>query len=182
MLIGAIYRRPGETEDYLIKMHDFLHNKVNDRTKLLITGDFNLPAIVWDTLAIGGKEVHSCERPLVIILSLSLTQIVREPTRVQGNSSAVLDLALVSDPLSPTINIEEGISDHKMLVLTFRNMTSNNKRTKSHSKLVVKDYSRAEDESVIDYLDRALDNFSSRASQSVTSMWAQVKNAIQHCE
>lgn len=63
ILIGAIYRRPGERRRpvYLIKMHDFIHNEVSDCIILLITGDFDLFAIDFPTGCVDYRQQGSAQ-------------------------------------------------------------------------------------------------------------------------
>lgn len=117
MLIGGVYRKPGAPDDYLQQLYDFLHAKVNQRTKIIPTGDFNLPDIDWSTLKTGSRENSSCELLLNIMLAFSLSQLEKEPTRVQDHSRSTLDLVFVSHNLEPELSIEDGISEHTMLFL-----------------------------------------------------------------
>lgn len=57
VLIGGVYRFPGAPDEYLVKLQNFLHGCVGERTKLILTGDFNMPGINWDTFAIGNPAV-----------------------------------------------------------------------------------------------------------------------------
>lgn len=182
LLIGAIYRHPGAHEEYLLKVHDYLHSKINNRTKLLLTGDFNLAGIDWNKLTIGNRDAKNCEHLFDIMFSFSLSQIVNEPTRVQGNACSVLDLALVSQSITPHLRVEEGISDHKMLVLTFFTLRMSAGCKTKPSRIAFKDYSRANDESVIDYLEETLDGFSAESCGGVNGLWIKLKEAIMHCE
>lgn len=182
LLIGAIYRCPGAPDEYLSQVHDYLQSMTNSRTKIILTGDFNLPDINWDELTVGTKEKQSSEQLLDILFSFALLQIVKEPTRVQGNTSSVLDLALVSGSLSTNISIDDGISDHKILVLTVRSSDMGTSNRIKPSRIEIRDYNRAADESVIDYLEEELDNFSMESCGSVNELWLKLKEAVMHCE
>lgn len=116
VLIGGIYRKPNASDDYLLKVHDYLSGKVTGRTKLILTGDFNL-AIDWTNLT-STRNAANSELLYNLMFNFSLSQLVQEPTRIQGNTCSILDLAFVSDKLSSKVTVEDGISDHKMLIIT----------------------------------------------------------------
>lgn len=61
--------------------------------RLILLGDFNLPDVNWQTF-----EHHSPSADMLfeLMLSLNLSQIVTEPTRVQGTTSNTLDLVFLT--------------------------------------------------------------------------------------
>ena len=74
-------------------MYDLISNltqlvKTNLSTDIIITGDFNLPDINWDTLSATSTSSSAfCD----FIFDSLLTQLVDLPTHVKGN---ILDLVL----------------------------------------------------------------------------------------
>lgn len=179
ILIGGVYRRPNASVEYMMQLHDFLHTKVNARTKLILTGDFNLAGIDWDNLTFGAREKESCDQLLKIMFSFSLSQLVNHPTRQQGGVASVLDLAFVWNTFEPEISIEDGISDHKMILLTFPGLTSQAGH-QDHPYTDFKDYSRADDVSIIDYLETVFEDFTLLPSYDVNGLWEKFKGAIKH--
>lgn len=51
-----------------------------------------------------------------------------------------------------------------------------------NSRVFIKDYSRAADESIIDYLEMKFDDFYAEPSDDVDNLWLKFKAAIFHCE
>lgn len=180
VLIGGIYRKPNASDDYVLQIHDYLVDKVTPRTKLILTGDFNL-AIDWENLT-STRNTANSELLYDLMFNFSLSQLVQEPTRIQGNTRSILDLAFLSDKLSGKATVEDGISDHKMLIITFNLECLNTKPDGTNSRIAVKDYTRANDVCVIDYLDTALETFSLEECEGVNGMWIQLKKIITYCE
>ena len=90
--------------------------KFSDHT-IVIGGDFNLPGIERDSHSIrtGAKDRDSCDIILTAMSENYFEQIVREPTR----EANVLDLIATNRPeLSDSVNVEEGISDHKSVIVS----------------------------------------------------------------
>lgn len=182
VLIGGIYRRPNAPTEYLAELHDFLCHKVNERTKLILVGDFNLAGIDWENCTIGRNEHSSCEMLLNLMFSFSLAQLVKQPTRIQGQARSILDLAFVSKTLNPDISIENGISDHKMLLLTFDDLNPSSNVNSNISRIFVKDYRRADDVSIIDYIEITLDCLLQPQFGNVNDLWLKLKRIIAFCE
>lgn len=173
VLIGGTYRKPNASDDYLLQVHDYLVDKVTPRTKLILTGDFNL-AIDWTNFT-STRNTTNSELLYNLMFNFSLSQLVQEPTRIQGNTCSILDLAFISDNLSGKATVEDGISDHKMLIITFNLDGLNPKPVGTNSRIAVKDYTRANDVCVIYYLDTALETFSLEECEGVNGMWIQLK-------
>lgn len=182
VLIGGIYRRPNASVDYLTQLHEFLNTIITDRTKLLLTGDFNLPGINWANFSTSSKEAASCQLLLNTVFSFSLSQLIQQPTRIQGSSSSVLDLALVSQSVNSEISLEEGISDHRMLLIKLYFQGPRLRSNSCNSKTVVKIYNRADDASIVDYFEKLWDGFSTNSSDTVNNLWQKLKYAILYCE
>ena len=86
---------------------------------LLITGDFNAPCIVWDDdfgyhLSLVPSYGTAVNQKIIdIINDLSLTQMVKEPTR----GRIILDLVFTSNPnLVQSVQVISGMSDHDALI------------------------------------------------------------------
>lgn len=109
------------------------------------------------------------------MFNFSLSQLVQEATRIQRGTLSILGLAFVSDNLSSEVAVEDWISDHKMLILTFDLPCLDPKPIGTNSRIAVKYYNRASDVRVIDYLETALQTFSVQECQGVNGMWVQLK-------
>lgn len=173
VLLCAVYRPPNAADLFLDNLYD--HLLAQHAQNVIVTGDFNLSAIDWNQLAYGMSNCS--DRILDIMLALNLDQIVCEHTR----ENALLDLFFVSQMfLTGVLSVEPGISDHRLLSFcwTARHVGS----TWNRSVVNVKDYERANDIDIIDYLD---DKLSINSEQSVSGLWKHFKEAIkfsfEHC-
>lgn len=88
---------------------------------------------------------------------------------------------MISCSVDTEVKVEDGISDHKLIVIHFPNLSLAKINTKN-SHTFIKDYSRANDESIIDYLEIKLDDFYAEPSDDVENLWLKFKAAIFHCE
>lgn len=70
---------------------------VNQKTRLIPTGDLYLPNTDWETLAVGPVNVLNSEEMLEIAFNHSLTQLIKPPTKVTRQSQSMLDLVFVSE-------------------------------------------------------------------------------------
>lgn len=143
-MLCAVYRPPDAVDSFLTQVYDYLL-PYRDRN-VILTGDFNLPTINWQ------RPLYEQYQPnndiLNILFAFNLTQLVREPTR----ENSILDLFFTSQEFSNgELTVETGISDHRLLYFCC-DLSSVQSRT-SLSASTVKDYDRADDVSIIDYLE-----------------------------
>lgn len=155
-------------------MHDFILKHANNRTKLIIEGDFNLPHINWSN----SHDQH-VELLLSIAFSAGIVQVVTENSRISDKEGSILDLILLNTTdLKYSVSIHEGISDHKLVFLSCLVPCCKNKH--DVNRVVFKDYLHSEDESVIDYLERSLDEFAKQ--RNINELWNSFKTIIAYCE
>lgn len=168
----AVYRPPSADPDFLTKLQD--HTVRLSKNCIIIASDFNLPHIDWSKLS---SPSPSDEIIFDIMLASDLCQAVNVPTRVQGTSSTTLDLVFHSRSLSHVqVSVEEGISDHKLVYFSCH--LGNSHPRASEKRKLVKNYSRANDESVLDYLELALDSFT---HTDVNILWVKFKSVCHFC-
>lgn len=180
-LVGVVYRPPVTQPEFLDKLNLFLCAHVKSTTRLILTGDFNLPHIDWEALSPGHVETSSAEILLEILISHNLRQIVNEETRVTPESRSLLDLLFISQRVGDyTISVEEGISDHKMIAMDILHSIGNRKRP--FVPIPIKDYVQADDTSVIDFLECSFSQFQLACDcESVEELWQRFKGVINHC-
>lgn len=103
---------------------------------------------------------------------MNLHQVVHAPTR----GSNILDLLFVSDIFSKgVVEIENGISDHQLN--SFMVSMSESHVRLPHEKTEVRDYHKADDESIIDYLDLHLNI----VDRDVELSWQAFTGTITYC-
>lgn len=172
-VLCALYRPPSSDSSYLRKLQDHLFSF--RKTRLMLVGDINLPGIDWPTGCVGAAE-HS-DILSDIMLTHNLNQVVLEPTRICGTARSVLDLVFLDRSFSDySFHVSDGISDHKVVVTNV--FLEPKKRLAGVKHTDVKDYSRARDESVLDYLDIAYKSFQ---GNDVRHLWEMFKEHCKFC-
>lgn len=73
VLIGGVYWKPNPSDEHITRSHVFLHDRLNDQTKLILTGDFNLPTINWNTSTVDSRDPSCSELRLNVAFSFSLS-------------------------------------------------------------------------------------------------------------
>lgn len=163
----AVYRAPDSDERFLSMLYDRLLPLRNKN--LILTGDFNLPLINWNNLSLGLSQTSDII--LDIMLALDLDQIVTDCTR----ETSILDLLFISEVFrGGIVTIEPGISDHKLISFSWK---VENKITHVFNVESVKEYSRADDVAIIDYIDGNI----GITGDDVESSWQQFATVIRHC-
>lgn len=132
----------------------------------------------------GAFCMQSAAEPLVdIVLFHDLTQLVKQPTRIQSNAQSILDLFLVSDRIlrrNPVLCVYDGVSDHRLLSLSIPLRV----RKEMKEQRVVPNFTRADDVAVLDLLDISFSGFSDMyesSSCSVEDLWGFFKNLVMKC-
>ena len=100
VLVSVIYRSPSqnncEIESFVTKF-DYLLSEINKCKPSLavITGDFNARSPAWWI-----KDVHTTEGSKLFSLTCAsgFSQLINEPTHIQTNSSACIDLVFTNQP------------------------------------------------------------------------------------
>lgn len=161
--------------DYLLKISD--HISQFNKSKLLVVGDFNLPGIDWDRIKLGAGSVRDANVLFDMMLGHNLVQVVREPTRHGTGLGSLLDLVFLDRSFSNYhVSVEPGLSDHDIVAVYF---SLNVKHTPdTHPPVIVKDFARADDISITEYLESCFCEF--RASD-VLELWTKFKVMCLFC-
>lgn len=176
-ILGAVYRPPSAPIEFLESMQDFLCNNVPATARLIIAGDFNLPGIQWDELKTGNVSTKHCEVLLDIAFSNDLTQVVNEATRLCTTRESLLDLVFINSKISDyEISVHDGLSDHKLVLFRVKNALP--VKNKKRQTVLVYDFSRADDVSILDYLEMSLYGFD--GGTDVNVLWNQFKSIVQY--
>lgn len=177
-VIGAVYRPPNAPLSFLKSIQEFLYVNTSDKTRLIIAGDFNLPGIRWDKLEINSADFKHCEILFDIAFTYDLTQCVQGVTRVGPASESTLDLVFLDSRLSEyDVSIKEGISDHRLVLVSVKKLLSIKHGKKPT--ITCKNFSSADDVSILDYLEVSL--YSIDEASDVNVLWNQFKDIINHC-
>lgn len=170
-IVIAVYRAPSADACFLTKLYDYATK--HSKSTIIIAGDLNLPNINWPSLSSSSSGDHAI---FDIMLACNLNQAVNIPTRVQGTSSSVLDLVLYSATLSEVrVEVVDGFSDHKVVIFT---CCLGGRLASVSERKTVKDFSKANDESVLDFLDSELDNFT---DNDVNFLWDKFQAICHFC-
>lgn len=175
ILLFAVYRPPDSPPHFLATLSE--HMATFSHEKIFLVGDFNLPGIDWEgflPMPVSGTHVSFL---FDVMLTLNLQQVVNQPTRVQGSSSSILDLVFVSRSLDNfVVTVQHGLSDHKMV--SFSCLIDVVDCITVAETVSVKDYSRARDESILDYLELCLDKFT---GSDTCELWSEFKKICTYC-
>ncbi|XP_040074594.2 uncharacterized protein LOC120846785, partial [Ixodes scapularis] len=80
VVVGVVYRPPNSDHKCLYNLYDYMQQHIKNQ-RIIMAGDFNIPEVNWDSLQLG---TVTSDAILDILFAFNLSQIVREPTRVQG--------------------------------------------------------------------------------------------------
>ena len=120
--IGNIYRSPNNSnEDNTMIMNYIKEASNEDKSNLILVGDFNFPNINWETWVTKTENTESQDYLfLECIRDAYLTQHITENTRARGaDTPHLLDLILSNDEnIISNISYEAplGKSDHSLII------------------------------------------------------------------
>lgn len=179
-IVGCCYRSPTSGEDSMQSLYNYIEQNIQS-ARFILLGDFNLPDIDWQSM-----KFHSACSDVVIdtMLRFNLHQVVNQPTRVQGETSNILDLIFLSNhfPADETkIEVMDGISDHKLTLCT---VPFRDKIEPTNIKITYPDFKYADDNSILNYLIIKFPSFEELSNDSSTTieiLWSQLKEIMHHC-
>ena len=91
LLLSCIYMPPNSCDSYCSDVLTCIASVVSGNSSAIITGDFNMPDINWQTLSASSPSSLSfCD----LIFSLNLKQLVTQSTHTHGN---ILDLVMTNE-------------------------------------------------------------------------------------
>lgn len=158
-----------------------MHQRVKGE-KIIMMGDFNVLKISWDSLQPG---IATASGVLIdILFTFNLTQIIREPTQMQGSSCSLLDTIILREhfpPKNTNVEVLEGISDHKTVFETIPARTS----VPSHGYTTfMLGFNIANDSCVQTYLAHEFWSFRKVCDCTafgIDDIWYKFKSTVNHC-
>ena len=134
LLVGLIYRSDSGTDDNNRHLCDIIEEAGNMKyTHYLIMGDFNYPAINWDTLSTRGERADE-QRFLDCLQDNYFFQMTAKPTMWRGTDKPnILDLVITRDENSISDMEHQsplGKSDHCVLLFNFVCFMAPNRKRK----------------------------------------------------
>lgn len=176
-LLGAVYRPPNSSAIIIEQLNEYMHRHIKPEDRVILTGDFNLPNLLWNTFSISSAKSVENEM-LDIMFNFDLLQVVNEATRIQNGSESILDLFFVSGNIKNKVHcsVTSGISDHKAVVLSLEGIAL---EQRGDVKLFP-NFSKAQDESILDVLSFNYDSFKNNPC-SVNDLWLFFKGIIHEC-
>lgn len=112
-----------------------------------------------------------------IMLKHNFVQVVNEPTRTQGHNQSTLDLVfLTNGTFNYNVDIEDGISNHKTVVAI---LSIGNMQLEKNTSVYVYNFNQADDTSVIDYLEHAIDNMP--VDNDINRIWRYFVSVVCAC-
>lgn len=180
IFVGCLYRSPSSDHECIVATQEFMQIHVRN-SRVVLLGDFNLSDIDWGSM---NYNTAASSAFIDLMFNFNLQQIVLHPTRIQGETSNILDLILVSHHFHSTqhtVDIIEGISDHGIPMC--RLPLGCRIRTKPAVTTVL-NFKKADGSSILSFLAHEHWNFSEMASQPTTdvnSLWLQFRNIVSYC-
>ncbi|CAB3986093.1 Hypothetical predicted protein, partial [Paramuricea clavata] len=161
-----------ELNNSLFKLSDKLNNQ-----HVILAGDFNAPNIDWKDYAPVKASVHS-DRLLEIINEHGLNQMVKEPTRSQGETHNILDMIFTNNEnIINNVKVLPGISDHDIVYF----QVNLNCKKKRHVKRKIFIRKRADKELIQQKLRELANNFECSVKQeSLDTKWDAFQQGIQN--
>ena len=134
LIIGTFYRTQeddkGQHVDELSSAITRLGDKINTH-HIMVNGDFNLPNIKWadnSTFCKSGYSKMAADKLVAFSEDHGFSQLVSEPTRIQGETKNILDLVFTNNaPSVYKTTVMDGVADH-LNVLVEVNVTATRKR------------------------------------------------------
>lgn len=176
LIIAVCYRPPNTDNDFLQAFEASVMSVMQKfpSTHSVITDDFNLPCIDWNTLSV---QVGSATAKLGVgfmhfIKFFQLTQVVTRPTRL----NSFLDLILVSHP-GEVLNISyvNSSSDHLVLCADIQ---LGPRRIVKVPKIIY-DYSKANIQGISEFMSSVVNSMNDEyKNSSVEHKWNTIKKAL----
>ena len=124
-IIASIYRPPSAPSDTFKNVMQFIQKYINNQTAnkhydIMLMGDYNLPAISWDTINIQSymsADANKCADILLNFMAVNfMSQCINHPTRGQNT----LDLLITNNTNSiiHTTAEDTPLSDHDIVFIT----------------------------------------------------------------
>lgn len=166
-VLYTVYRPPNAEPDCLTNLQAHMLAYLNQ--KVIIAGDFNYPETDWSKLKSQSDPIGS-NVLFDIMLDHNVAQVVEHPTHI-------FDLVFLPRTITDyNVFVEPGISDHEMVHVSFS--VQNRSAKPAHAHQTVKDFLRADDTSVVDYLEH---NFCDFRGDDVTLLWDKFKQLCFYC-
>ena len=175
-VLACIYKKPGSLIDDKLTCFDEIENKFRN-ANILMMGDFNMPDINWESCSVVNSSQKKCAHQdfLNQLYEFSLTQLVRVPTHVHGNT---LDLLCTNIPnqITDIEVVNPGLSDHYLLLFVFDTFV----KELSVDELEIKLYKKADFAAIDSLLITTLSTVSAMIAQSVNinEIWSTFENDL----
>lgn len=180
--LGAFYRPPNSDLQDIMHLSEYLHRLPRNKS-LMVVGDFNAPHVDWQSMIPTTSACQLSDIMVNMCFSLNLTQVVSNATRCQGESSTILDLIFVrSDALLSgcECTVIDGISDHRAVIYK----AYPDRKNEVIQRRTVLDFNRAQDESVLDFLEAKLDGFMDAVhleNADADCLWLKFTHIVNEC-
>ena len=124
LLIGCVYRTPSDPKENSKEINKLLKSVTNNRSHVLITGDFNYPEINWKEESSPTNTDHPAAKFMEAVRDSFLIQHVMDPTHYRADQTPhVLDLVFSNgEEMIEEINHSAplGKSHHHVLSFNFK--------------------------------------------------------------
>ena len=113
LFVGIIYRKPNAEASYFDGLEENIDKVYSISNNVLVLGDFNSNMSTNNVLS---KRIND------FCIGTSMTQLIKEPTRITPHSSTLIDLILVSNTIPVARSGVQcvGFSDHSLVFLVIK--------------------------------------------------------------
>ena len=124
LILGGIYRSPNSNLDNNLKLSLLLDKITGTKhNHLLLTGDFNMKEINWNSLEVNASANHFAHVLFDTVNNNFLSEVVKQPTRQRGSDNpSALDWVLTENESNiENLYLESplGSSDHAMICFDY---------------------------------------------------------------
>ena len=134
LIVGTFYRTKEDNEGHRVDELSSAVSRMGDKINthhIIVTGDFNLPNVNWDNNSTSSRDGYSkkaADKLVKFSEDHGFSQLVTEPTRIQGDAESILDLVFSNNaPSVHKASVIAGVADH-FVVLVDVNVTPTRKR------------------------------------------------------
>ena len=133
IFFGSFYRPKATDSECLEALQSSLlkMGSIMSKNSVILAGDFNAPDINWPNLESPTYLTSPSERLLEMVAEHDLKQLVKSPTRRQGDAHNILDLVFTNNAgIMSGIEVVPGISDHDIVLFFVKTSCRKKKNVK----------------------------------------------------
>ena len=149
LLVGCVYRPPSNTKEQNSLLYESILSITENRSHVLLCGDFNQPGIDWENETTPGGTENQAYSFMEFVRDSYFIQHIRQPTHYRGNQSPTLIDLVFSNEDQMVRNIKHcaplGKSHHQCIFFDYYCYSLDHKENKTEERY---NYKKADYESM----------------------------------